>query len=108
MPSFCVKCDRLFCSHTLARYEDDRFSRLVRFEPIETTAGEQARQSALAVLVPRHAALDERSRTEFRFTEIELQHMHALEETIDTLRGMAPRETLLPPTEPPRLSPAIP
>ena len=108
MTSFCLRCDRLFCQHGVGRYEDHRFSRLVRFDPVETVAGENARQSALAVLRPRFDALDARSRSEFRFTEIELQHRDALAETITTLEGMAPRGELLPTQEAPRLALAIP
>lgn len=77
-------------------------------ERVETFSGETARRRALAVLVPRYEALEARSKTEFRFSEIELQHMHALRETISQLEMMSPEGELISPTEPPRLVPTIP
>ena len=107
MASFCLKCDRLFCQHTFARYQDERFTALARLEPVETVGGEAARQAALRIFLPRHAALEERSRTEYAFSEIEGQHMHALERTIAQLEGMAPVAPLIASHDPVRLHPVL-
>jgi hypothetical protein len=64
--------------------------------PVQTESGERARARALAVLEPRYAELDRRSRAEFRFSELERQHMEALALTIATLQGMAPVAGLEP------------
>lgn len=106
-PSFCIKCGRLFCSHTGRRFEDARFTQLAQLEPVETTAGEAARQAALSILVPRHRSLEERSRAERTFSEIELQHMEALALTISQLEGMAPTGPLEPSRDPGRLAPVL-
>jgi hypothetical protein len=94
--SFCGICHRLFCGHRGLRYEDESFVQLAHFGPVETVSGEWARKRVLGILEPRHAELDRRSRAEFAFSEIELQHMEALAGTIATLQGMAPAGALEP------------
>lgn len=90
-----------------SRYEDDRFTTLVQFAPVETENGEAGRQAALAILRPRYEALDTRSRTEYSFSEIEGQHMRALEQTLAQLDGMAPVAALIRSRDPERLRPVL-
>jgi hypothetical protein len=104
---FCTDCGRMHCKHSAARGLDERFLQLVELEPVETTSGEYARRLALDVLGKQHAQLEQRSRTEFRFSEIERQHMQALAAQIASLEGMAPRGELRPPRGSLPLEPAI-
>lgn len=88
--ALCLRCDKPFCRHDARKYEAEPFT----LAPVETKVGEALRLEALRVLGGRYRALLERSK-EYAFSEIERQHMGALEEAIDSLTRMAPTAELL-------------
>jgi hypothetical protein len=66
------------------------------FGPVETETGEAMRQAALSAMTSRYRELAERSKAEFRFSEIERQHMLAMGSALQQIQAMAPVGPLVP------------
>jgi len=70
-------------------------SRALEFAPVETVTADALRQRAIGILFARHADLSAR-KGQYDFTEIERQHLWAIEQSLRDLAALAPDGPLIP------------